>query len=563
MKRIHPAHFPRLAALLVLLSPLGMLGMLSCAGMPEALQSDLEQAGGLVEIASPDSLRRAAALLSAPELAAYQEAASLGGLARLLHDFLYPERAGTLDLPASFTASPETEALFTLAASGRAPDAVPAGKEEPGYFDLLLPALYVARQPASGGEAAAALRAALDRAADLNPEALPPPYLSGLIAEALGDAAAARKLYSRCLELEASFYPAHRRLAELEHAAGNLEAAGLHLEALQQLGLAADGERRRLARVYLESGRPDEAEALTAAELVRSPGDRELLLLRAEILEARGDWLQALKPLELLLKQQPGDRAAQLKKAQLLAAYGRDPEDLLRYLRELDISADPELQELRGRTLLATGRHAEGLKQLEQVLERHPGRPSTLRILAADAVATQRWLQAEEYLAALPAGSLGEADLLLAHRVYGRLGDNRRALDIAARLYDEGGRPEHTLLYAESLLAAGRRAGLRAFITANLGSVAVESEQAGAEIKSGLYYLQAMLLPVDDPDRLRNLQFSLLAYPDNEKTLAAMAAHYRETGDLRKARNYLRHALALNPANASLGVQLRQLGGDQ
>jgi tetratricopeptide (TPR) repeat protein len=303
----------------------------------------------------------------------------------------------------------------------------------------------------------------------------------------------------------------------------------------------------------VQSSRLDEAETLIAEELLRDPGAHELLLLRSEILETRGDWRQALKPVDLVLKLQPDYRPAQLRKARLLAAYLRDPEAVLSYLRELDTAGDLELLELSGRVLLASGRHEEGLKQLKAALALEPGRVTVLRVLARDAADTRLWLQAEEYLARLPEESRNEADWLLAHRIYTSLGDNGTALQIAGRLYDQGAHPEYTLLYANTLLAAERRATLRAFITRTLET------SPDAEIKSGLLYLQAQLVPADDPQRLRLLQFSLLANPDNPDTLAAIAALYLKQGETRKARNYLRHAVTLNPTNAALAVQLRQL----
>jgi tetratricopeptide (TPR) repeat protein len=556
MKRTLPAHsfLPRLAALLVLLSPLCVLGVLSCAGLPEA-PAELEEARALVEIASPDSLERAAALLSGLDPAAYPETSRLGGLARLLYDFLFPELSGSLALGEGFTAAPEVAALFARAAAGEptAPAAGPAGDGEPGYFDLLLPALHAARRPMLSRDEAATLLPAVEQAGLLNPEAAPPLYLAGLLSEALEQDDAARKHYRRCLELESSFYPAHRRLADLDYVAGDLESAAGHLEALRRLGLADDALMTRLARIYVQSSRLDEAETLIAEELLRDPGAHELLLLRSEILETRGDWRQALKPVDLVLKLQPDYRPAQLRKARLLAAYLRDPEAVLSYLRELDTAGDPELLELSGRVLLASGRHEEGLKQLKAALALEPGRVTVLRVLARDAADTRLWLQAEESLARLPEESRNEADWLLAHRIYTSLGDNGTALQIAGRLYDQGAHPEHTLLYANTLLAAERRATLRAFITRTLET------SPDAEIKSGLLYLQAQLVPADDPQRLRLLQFSLLANPDNPDTLAAIAALYLKQGETRKARNYLRHAVTLNPTNAALAVQLRQL----
>ena len=556
MKRTLPAHsfLPRLAALLVLLSPLSVLGLLSCAGLPEA-PAELEEARTLVEIASPDSLERAAALLSGLDPAAYPETPRLGGLARLLYDFLYPELSGSLALGEGFAPAPEVAALFNRAAAGE-PAAGPAGQagdEEPGYFDLLLPALHAVRRPTLSQDEAATLRPAVEQAGLLNPEAVPPLYLAGLLSEALEQDDAARKHYRRCLELEISFYPAHRRLSDLDYVAGDLESAAGHLEALRRLGLADDTLMMRLARIYVQSDRLDEAETLIAEELLRDPGAHELLLLRSEILETQGDWRQALKPVDLVLKQQPDYRPAQLRKARLLAAYLRDPEAVIDYLRELDTAGDPELLELSGRVLLFSGRHEEGLKQLNAALTLEPGRVTVLRVLAQDAADTRRWLQAEEYLTRLPEESRNEADWLLAHRVYTNMGDNRTALQIAGRLYNQGTNPEHTLLYANTLLAAERRATLNDFLTRTLES------SPDAEIKSGLLYLQAQLVPAGDPQRLRLLQFSLMANPDNPDTLAAIAKLYLEQGETRKARNYLRHAVAVNPTNAALAVQLRQL----
>jgi len=577
------------------LSAAAALSTLSgCAGAPERAEGALSpediaaafaEARGQLIIATPAALELCAALmgqqgLRRPQVAEVAaDAAEVAALAGSMYRLLYPDReAPSVFPPAGAYEGPYRQALAN-ARRGAPPPPEWAPGQDPGgeasadgaaaseaalarFLDRVVPALHLAHaQPESAGAgsgqpALRALRAGLEAARDEFPGSVLPPYLLGRLSELSGLAGAAVPLYQECLVLSGSFYPARRRLAELYLADGRAGDAAAQLESLRAEFPQDPAVRDSLIGAYLASPAPEKASALVAEALMESPDSREHLYLRGEILLGEGNWSQALKPLALLLLNHPEAREGYLLTARIQYEHARDIERALEVIAEAEarFPADPELPELAASMLLAEGRSDEGLERLRHTLELDPGRLSSLRLVAAEAVRLGRWIQASRSLEEILARQESVEDLLRAFTVAERLGDRARALGHAEKLNRLEGGDRARLRYAGALLAAGRAEQARGLIEQGVGPA------AEPEVRSSLLFLQARLLEESDPEEaLRTLQRALIADPDNEAAVRRLAELYLLRGQLREARLFFRTAVQHDPGDAGLKLQLEQV----
>ena len=139
---------------------------------------------------------------------------------------------------------------------------------------------------------------------------------------AAGNRTEARESLGRALELDAALPQAHRQLADLEFADGNFAAA---LDAYRSLPSGEQDSpalQDRLARCYLETGRPEGAIELLAGRQKLEPAAR-LVLARSQ---ARlGRWSEALKTFQAVRVATPTAEWAYYYAA-ALAACGKHAE---------------------------------------------------------------------------------------------------------------------------------------------------------------------------------------------------------------------------------------------
>jgi len=571
----------------------------SCATGPHGRESEeqkrqallLAEARADLEAASPARLLKAIEALQAPELAGSARARELSELGGELFAFLYPElvELSPWREQASLVGAPAQGGrygkLFAAARRGEAgplpegalvqPDTLvqlddkarldakvqPDDKARPDalvqkdFFARVLPALHLARRSTPLGEPESSrLRALLEPAAAENPSSVLPPYLLGLTAELAGDPAGASQRYRQAAAADGSFYPAFLRLSGLLPARGKAaESAAMIEEALKTIPETPELALRR-AEAYLEGGQYEKAAAITAGWLLKEPERLELLLLRARILSLSGDWLQALKPLNLALRTSPESPAAYLLKAGILFRQARDGEAALSLLAEggKRFPNEAAFPELSGEILLSLGRGSEGLEELSRALELEPGRIGALRLLLQESVRSKRWLQAAIYLSQILEKEQGVEDLTLAYRVFSSLGDNRQALEYAEKLYRLRASGSSLPLYARSLLESERKDEAPALIQKGL------EEEKDPRVRSELLFLKAGLAP-DRGEALRTLHAALLENPDNPEALLALADIYIRLQDYRRARLFLKRAVDLEPDRPGLKIQLRQV----
>jgi tetratricopeptide (TPR) repeat protein len=164
----------------------------------------------------------------------------------------------------------------------------------------------------------------------------------------------------------------------------------------------------------------------------------------------------------------------------------------------------------------------------------------------------QRWLQSAIYLSEILEQEQSEQDLLQAIQIYRSLGDPAQVLYYAEQLYQGNPSVENLIVYAQSLLAEDQVQQ-----AADLVEQGLEQAQT-PELHSSLLTLQASM--TEDPDEaLALVREALLENPHNYRALVKITELYVDQRELRKASLYLKQAIALDPNNAALRVQLQSI----
>jgi tetratricopeptide (TPR) repeat protein len=551
---------------------LAALLVLACTAAPAPIEEPpgpdpalLKTAAELIELGAPEHLRQAVEMLRDPARS-LPEAEEQAAFALTLFDLLYPElaRSGYLTYGGVFSSytGPYSQTL-DRAETGRPPIAGPAAGGE-GFFDLVVPTLFLARLDDSGEEAQAvaqdpdlsAYLGLLEQARRRNRSSVLPPYLQGRIRELQGELDQAASLYRNSVDKASSFYPGAQRLAVLLLREGRAAEAASLLEQIAELLPRGGSILYPLAEAYYRSGQLEAASATVAQVLLEDPDRADALLLRARVRAAEGNWNQALRMLNLLLYQHPDNREAYLLAARLQYEEAVDPESALELLNEAEsqFPQAAEFPELAGRIYLDTGRSGEGLNKLQRALDLEPGRVSTLRLLLSNAMDMRRWLQAAIYLSEILEQEQSEEDLLQAIEIYRSLGDPAQVLYYAEQLYRGNPMVENLVVYAQALVSAEQPEQAAALVERGL-------EQAETPaLHSTLLTLKASMIEEQAPEEaLALVREALMEHPQSYLALVKIAELYVDQGELRKASLYLKQAIALDPNNAALKVQLQSI----
>jgi tetratricopeptide (TPR) repeat protein len=113
---------------------------------------------------------------------------------------------------------------------------------------------------------------------------------------------------------------------------------------------------------------------------------------------------------------------------------------------------------------------------------------------------------------------------------------------------------ENLVIYAQALLSGDQPEQAAALVEQGL-------EQAETPaLHSTLLTLQASMIEEQSPEEAMALvRDALMEYPQNYLALVKIAELYVEQRELRKASLYLKQAIALDPNNAALQVQLQSI----
>lgn len=509
----------------------------------DAAAAALQKAVTLIASATPSSLAAAEWAAQDATRAGAADGATAGAAAAALLAALYPDAA-----------KPSDSGTGAGAATPGGATNPPATISDP-FLQKIVPALIVLDPAAAIDDATAAtLRQKLSDASALRRDSPLPPHLLGLLFERTHDSPVEeRTQFEEALKRLPGFVPAAVQLMNTIISSGS--AAG-ELPYLQQLaGMLPDDEQRvtALVRVDLAAGQPGMAADTAARAMLEAPESPagasmrvHFALLRANALEATGDWYQSLSVLDALLKLDPGLADATLAKARILHQDAGNDTDALALLTDAE-SQDPQnsaYPELKARILLDAGRVDEAQAELGRAHDLDPGSVGVLTLLATVAAKSGHWDDAANWLSQVPAASQGPEQLRLSWRVATQQGAHDQALAAATRLFQATGAPDALALEARSMISAGRPADARVVI-----DHALATQDPAPVLASELHTLRSRAASADP---LSDLRTALRENPDNVEALDAISDALAAQKDYRKAAEYEKRASALEPANAAL-----------
>jgi tetratricopeptide (TPR) repeat protein len=529
---------------------------------PDPLLVQIEEAQSLIERGAPEHLREAVELLQAPAQS-HAEAQELLSFTLVVFELLYPELAESdyialTGLPYTGSHSHTLERALAAQAPAGGPVAGSPGIGGPQFYDYIVPTLFIARLEVPASKPTPPdlpdYLGLLERAEAQNSSSVLPPYLQGRIYELQGDFEQAARFYRSSAERAASFYPGRQSLASLLLRQGRAADAVDFLQQLSSLFPEDLSIRHSLAQAYYQSEQLEAAAAEVAQILMQEPDRAEAMLLRAQVLIAEGNWTQALRVLNLMLYRHADNKDAYLLLARIHYEQAKDPESALEVIREAEgqFPSAAQFPELAGEIYLATGRDGEGLNKLQKALELEPGRVATLRLLLSNSIRMQRWLQGAIYLSEILEQEQSEEDLLQAIEIYKSLGDPAQVLYYAEQLYQGNPTEKNLVIYIRALFADGQMEQAIALVEQGL------EQSESAAVHSTLLALKASTIAEQSPEQaLALIREALMEYPNNYTALVQIAELYMKQRELRKASLYIKQALALDPNNTALRIQLQ------
>jgi tetratricopeptide (TPR) repeat protein len=420
------------------------------------------------------------------------------------------------------------------------------------FFEYVLP--FLAINDRTRAEVLASALRDTFRAGELRPDSVLPPYFRALIYEYTGRYEESQAAYRQAYQISGEFYPALTGIARIMSSTGRKEEAAAIYSELVLRYPDSIGIRRQLAVIYYEDNNWDMAEQAVDGILQNEPRNGEFLLMKAHILIERGNFSQAVTPLDTyasISAANANNRLYLFLRARQQYEGSRSRDSALNYLRSI-IRANPDDEEalLYAAKLLFESQRpadqAEGREYLAQLRGLSGSSIEVLSLSLRDAVQRESWQEAQGFLNRILAERRTVQDLVDAYYVEHGLGNNSRALSFARELYEgEPSNVDYVVIYVSALIDNNRNSEASALLESRLASSSV-----GA-VRSSYFYLRSRIRG-DDEAALVDLRSSLFEDPRNLDALIAMFEIYHRRREERRAVYYLRQALAISPDNPRL-----------
>jgi Tfp pilus assembly protein PilF len=417
------------------------------------------------------------------------------------------------------------------------------------YLELTLPFLALLEETQESRLLAALPD--LKRARELNPRGMLATYFMGLVYEKTGQWEKAASEYRWAYDASQGFYPAALGLARYLSFRGEIEE---EIALLSDMALQYPDNmavKRQLALVYYDTQDWARAEPAIAEALRVDSRDGQFILMQARLFVEQGRFNQAQAPLDLYALINPNDRLYLFLRARLQAEGYRNRDGALNNLRSLLrlYPEDVEALTYAARLLMDSNRsedQAEGREILTRLMAAGESSLMASALAAQDAAYRRAWEEARPHLDRLLADRRSPQDLLLAYTVERGLGNRAVALAYAQELYQaDSGNEEGAVAYIASLIDLGRRSEAESLLETRLAGA------NGGIIKSRYYYLRSLLRSGEEA-AMNDLHSSLFEDPRNLNALTAMFEIYHRRRDERRALYYLKQALAIAPEDPHL-----------
>ena len=487
-------------------------------------------------------------LIRTRELSGIDFGRMMNGINSVLINLVYPDspvRLPALDLPQTYNYT----RIIREAERG---SYTQPSENSNDFFEHILPFIAI-----SAGNAAGlypdVLRD-LNKAGELRPSSVLPPYFRGILNEYTGRYAVADAEYKAAYAISDECYPALAGIARVTMLAGKAEEAAALFADLVIRYPDNKNIKRQLAVSYFENH--DWSRALPAIDeiLQTEPRNGEFLLMKAHILIDQGQYSQASVPLDVYAAINSNNRYYLFMRARVQAEGNRNRDSALNYLRSIirNNPDDTEALVYAAGLLMESSRasdQSEGMEMLARLRQTAGSSIEVLSLSLRDAVRREEWQEAQSFLNRILTVRRTVQDLTDGYYVERGLGNNARALTFARELYDrDNSNNEYAIIYISALIDNARRDEASRLIESRLASLGTSG---GGNIRSRLFFLRSRIQSNEEAV-LSDLRSSLFEDPRNLDALIAMFEIYHNRREERRAVYYLRQALAISPEHPRL-----------
>ena len=501
---------------------------------------------GLFEIASPESLKAAVDAIRKPPGEEYTDAEkTLLYVSCAIMKIAWKSESTTWDAPAITKPNQYTGAIDS--AQKGIYDLSTDGSD---FFSSLLPAL--ALLVASSFDDATLKRAQQDvsKALLFRENSVLANYLMGTLSLKMGDSeqalqsfTASSSRYSQgskeiSFQIATSCFLTENYELSLSFAEDLLQEAPQNLDVLKLCALSS-----------YRLGDLESTESYVLRILLLEPDAVEFVLLRAQILIERQDYIRASSLLDACQKRGYTSKEYFALRVKLLRDWSRNTSRALEAAGEaLTLYPDdPDVLLLAAQTASALSSPVAGLTATDlaqAVLTLDEDSEAALVILASElykAGESQRAYEASARILALPEppeeAQAVHVDICLA------LGKTDEALTLAEAMWQESPTDELSCeSYIKALASSGKRAQAAQMIAELLPT-------ASSGMRSFLYYQRSFMHTAEE-DVLSDLRSSLTANARNTSSLFRLYQIYYGKRDWRRAQYYLKQIIALDPTNS-------------
>jgi predicted Zn-dependent protease len=507
-----------------------------------------EEIRGLTESGILSSMVQALDLIRTRELSGIDFGRMMNGINSILIRLVYPDspvNLPTVDLPQTYNYT----RIIREAERG---SYTRPSENSNDFFEHILPFIAV-----SAGNAADIYNDVLkdlDKAGELRPSSVLPPYFRGILNEYSGRYAQADAEYKAAYAISDECYPALAGIARVTMLAGNTEEAAALFSDLVIRYPDNTSIKRQLAVSYFENR--DWSRALPAIDeiLQIEPRNGEFLLMKAHILIEQGQYPQANAPLEVYASINSNNRSYLFMRARVQAEGNRNRDSALNYLRSIirNNPDDTEALIYTARLLMESSRasdQGEGMEILARLRQTDGSSIEVLSLSLRDAVRREEWQEAQSFLNRILPVRRTVQDLTDGYYVERGLGNNARALTFARELYDrDNSNNEYAIIYISALIDNARRDEASRLIESRLASLGTTGS---GTTRSRLFFLRSRIQGNEEA-ALSDLRSSQFEDPRNLDALIAMFEIYHNRREERRAVYYLRQALAISPDHPRL-----------
>lgn len=499
----------------------------------------------LVEIGSPQSLRRAAASVYDGVSKEYSEAEkTILFLCAEITAIVWPSETVSWVVP-EITSTNQYIGAVESAKSG----VYDLSTSNFDFLSLVLPSLALMSASSYNiSDYYDLSENALKTALSANPNSVLASFLLGTLYSRQNKTAEALELFKFCNAEEPSSKEIQLSLANGCLAAGENE---LSLSLGEQL-LERYPQDLNVLDVCIKSSFALNDFAKTESYVVRAllidSENAEYVLMRARILIERGDYIRASSLLDAVESRSASVKEYYILRTRVLLEWNRNTAEALETASAAlsMFPTDIDILLLAGATASSANSDINGLSAKDlanRVIELDADNTEALTILIGEYVKESNWQSAYDTGASLIGNLSADDDAYYTYiRVCLHLNRTDEALELAARAYTENPANERaSAAYIEALRGAGRLTEAAETIERLLPS-------ASQAARSLLYY-ERSFLQRSEADVLSDLRQSLTANPRNEDALYRLYEIYFNRNDLRRAQYYLRQVVSLDPSN--------------